>query len=151
MNDPRDPNSLAARLLRQDEPVSPARYQEYRAKLEAAVTAARWRERLAGRVVVISCVLSLTLMFVGGSKVLGPFDPWSKEATPLSVSAGVVYCLATGVFWLSLASYFSRFRPGVSEARERLRDADLLELQQQVRELREELAQRKESESGGQS
>jgi hypothetical protein len=137
MNDPRDPDSLAARLLRQDDPVSAARYQEYRAKLEAALTAARWRERLAGRVVVIACVLSLALMFVGGGGVIGSFDPWSKDATLVSVAAGVVYCVATGVFFLSLASYFSRFRPGVSEARERLRDADLLELQQQIRELRE--------------
>jgi hypothetical protein len=133
-----DETSFASRLLRQDEPLSDAQYQEYHRKLEGAFRAAERRERLAGRVVIGSCVVSLTLMFVGGSKLLGAFDPWSKDATIWSVAAGVVYFLATGLFFLSLASYYSRFRPRVRDAKERLRDAAILDLQRQLRELHEQ-------------
>jgi|GEM_PF-4710685 len=42
-------------------------------------------------------IVSLTLMFVGGSKIIGAFDPWSKEANVWSVAAGSVYLLATVV------------------------------------------------------
>jgi hypothetical protein len=101
--------------------------------------AAERRERLAGRVVVGSSVVGLTLMFIGGSRLLGDFDPWSKDATVVSVAAGVIYLLATALFFLSLASYFSRFRPRVRDAKERIRDLILLDLQRQLRELREQV------------
>jgi hypothetical protein len=138
MPDQHNPRGFASRLLQQDESLSDSKYQEYRMKLENALRVAERREKLAGRVVVASCVITVTLMFVGGSRLLGDFDPWSKEANFVSVAAGVVYLLATGVFFLSLASYFSRFRPGVKAAREEIRDAMLLDLQRQVRELREQ-------------
>ena len=137
-----DPSSFAARLLGQDEPLSDAQYQEYRRGLDDALRAAERRERLAGRVAVGSFVVSLTLMFVGGSKLLGDFDPWSKGATVVSVAAGAVYLLATALFFLSLASYYSRFRPRVRDAKERLRDLVLLDLQRQIRELREQAGRR---------
>jgi len=135
--DPRDTRGFASRLLRQDEPLSDSQYQEYHARLEAALTAAERRVKVAGWVVVTSCVLVLALTFLGASKLLGDFDPWSKESTAWSVAAGVAYWLATATFFLSLASYYSRFRLGVKDARERLRDAALLDLQKQIRELRE--------------
>jgi hypothetical protein len=136
-----DPGRFASELLRQDEPLSDSEYQEYRRKLENALTAADRREKRAGRIVVASGVISLTLMFVGGSKLLGDFDPWSKDANVVSVAAGVVYLLATGLFFLCLASYYSRFRPAVRDAKERLRDASILDLQRQIRELRERAKQ----------
>jgi hypothetical protein len=139
MADPNEPHDFASRLLRQDEPVREAVYQAYRDRLEVALRAAEWRENWAGRVVAVACVVSFALMFVGGSKWLGDFDPWSKDATALSVTAAVVYLLATLTFFLGLASYYSRFRPGVRDAKERLRDAAILDLQRQVRELREQV------------
>ena len=77
-------------------------------------------------------------MFVGGSKLIGDFDPWSKGATVASVAAGAAYLLATALFFLSLAAYYSRFRPRVRDAEGRFRDLVLLDLQRQVRELREQ-------------
>jgi hypothetical protein len=133
-----DPSRFVARLLGQDDPLSDAQYQEYRRGLDDALRAAERRERLAGRVAVGSCAVSLTLMFVGGSKLIGDFDPWSKGASVVSVAAGVVYLLATTLFFLSLASYYSRFRPRVRDVKERLRDLVLLDLQRQIRELREQ-------------
>lgn len=140
MADPQDNRDFATRLLRQDEPLSDAAYQGYRDRLEASLRAAEWREKWAGRVVVVACVVSLTLMFVGGSQWLGDFDPWSKESNAVSVIAGIVYVIATATVCLGLAAYYSRFRPGVRAARERLRDVAILDLQRQVRELRESLA-----------
>ena len=138
MADRHDETGFASRLLRQDEPPTDAEYREYRRRLEDALAAAERRVRVTGYVVVGSCVVSLTLMFVGGSKVLGDFDPWSRDATAWSVAAGVVYVLATGLFFLSLASYCSRFRPRVRDAKDQLRDTAILGLQRQLRELREQ-------------
>jgi hypothetical protein len=136
MDEPRDPRRFASDLLRQDEPLNGAQYEEYRMNLEKALTAAESREVVTGRVVAASCVLSLALLFVGWSNAIGSFDPWSKDATPWSVAAGVLYWLATALFFLSLASYYSRFRPGTRAARERIRDAAILDLQRQLRDLR---------------
>ena len=130
-----DPSDFAARLLRQDEPVNEVKYQEYRMKLENALRAAEQRLKVTGWVVVVSCVISFTLMFVGGSKVIGDFDPWSRNANVASIVVGVVFLVATVLFWVSLASYYSRFRPGLADAKERLRDANILDLQRQIREL----------------
>lgn len=137
-----DPSGFGSRLLQQDEPLNETQYQKYRAKLENALRAAERRLKVTGWVVVVSGVTSFTLMFVGGSKLLGDFDPWSKEANVASVAAGVVFLLATVVFYVSLASYYSRFRPTIKDAKERLRDASILDLQRQIRELHE-LVERK--------
>jgi hypothetical protein len=136
MSNPRDTNRFASRLLRQDESLSDSRYQEYRVKLEIALQTAERREKLIGHVVVASCVVSFTLMFVGGSKLLGDFDPWSKNATTTSIATGVVYLLTTVLFFLSLATYYSRLRPAVKDAKERLRDERILDLQRQIEEIR---------------
>src|SRR5262245_41591547 len=121
-----EPKDFAARLLQQEEPVNEEKYQEYRLKLENALTAAERRLKVTGWVVVVSCVISLTPMFIGGSKVIGDFDPWSRDATTASLALGAVFLIATVLFWVSLASYYSRFRPGLTDARERLRDANIL-------------------------
>lgn len=133
---------LAAALLRQDPFPSEAQYQEYRHMLDQALQRAERRLTWTGRVVIASAIVSLTFLFIGGSKLLGDFDPWAKEATPLSVAAGVVYLVATALFVLSLASYYSRFRPRVRETREQMRDMVILDLQRQLRDLRARLEQR---------
>lgn len=142
MAKPGERTDLAAALLRQDPFPSEAQYQEYRHMLDKALQRAERRLAWTGRVVIGSALVSLTMLFIGGSKLLGDFDPWSKEATPLSVTAGVVYIVATALFFLSLASYYSRFRPRVRETREQMRDMAILDLQRQLRELRAQLEQR---------
>lgn len=132
-----DPGRFKSQLLQQDEPLNESKYQEYRENLEKAFRTAERRLVLTGWVVVISGVISLSLLFVGGSKLIGDFDPWSKNANIASIAAGVVFILASILFWVSLASYYSRFRPGLKDTKERLRDASILELQRQVRELRD--------------
>ncbi|MGL4555129.1 MAG: hypothetical protein ACRC33_28520 [Gemmataceae bacterium] len=139
MSDPRRPDRFASRLLQADEPVSEAQYQEYRMNLENALSAAQRREKWAGRLAGVTLVVGLLLLFAGGSKLFGSFDPWSKDATALSVAAGLAYVAVATTCAITLASYYSRFRPATREAKERIRDALLLDLQRQVRELRERL------------
>jgi hypothetical protein len=78
-------------------------------------------------------------MFVGGSQVVGSFDPWDDDATIVSVTLGAIYCVAGVVFWIALASYFSRFRPRTREVKDNLRDARMLELEREITELRREI------------
>ena len=140
MNDSRDPSRFASELLRQDEPLSDSEYQKYRRDLETALATTARREKLARRFVIASCVITFTLMFVGGSKLVGDFDPWSKDATIVSTALGLVYSLAIVIFLLSSVIYFWWYQPKVKDAKERLRDANILDLQRQIRELREKAA-----------
>jgi hypothetical protein len=140
MNESRDPSRFASELLRQDEPLSDSEYQTYRGKLENALATTARREKLTRRFVVASCVITFALMFVGGSKVVGDFDPWSKDATFVSMTLGLVFSLAIATFLLSSVTYFWWYQPKVKDAKERLRDANLLDLQRQIRELREKAA-----------
>ena len=129
---------FAAQLLQQDEPVSDTQYKEYRMKLDIALTKAERREQVARHVVVVSCVVSFALMLVGGSRILGDFDPWSRDATILSVVLGVVYCIAVVTWLLAMASYFSRFRPRVRDIKEQIRDTAILALQCEIADLRKQ-------------
>lgn len=137
MADTPDRNSFANQLLRQDKPLNDSEYRAYRERLADALVAAERRVLWTGRICAGSFVVSLALMFVGGSKLIGSFDPGSKDATFWSVGAGAVYWLATIVFFLSLASYYSRLRPRVRDTKDELRDAVVLDLERQLRELRE--------------
>jgi hypothetical protein len=79
-------------------------------------------------------------MFVGGSRVLGSFDPFDKDATLISVTLGVIYVVAAVLFPLSFGFYFARYRPGVRQARDHIRDASILTIQREISELRNEIA-----------
>jgi hypothetical protein len=133
------PTSFGKELLRQDERLNESEYKEYRMKLEDSLNRAERNEKLVGRIVAICFIVAFALMFVGGSQVLGSFDPWDDGATIISVTLGVIYCIAAVVFWVGLASYFSRFRPQTREAKENIRDARLLELERQIQVLRSEI------------
>jgi hypothetical protein len=137
MTDSPDPRRFAAELLRQDESPTEAEYQAYRGKLENAVRASERWAKWTGRVVAASCIIGFMLMFAGGSKVFGDFDPWSQNATPVSVALGLIFALAIVVFLLSAMAYFWWFQPGVLGVKGRLRDANILDLRRQLRELRE--------------
>ena len=133
-------NSFSSRLLAQDASNSDAQYQEYREKLARALNAARRSERIAYWICAVTGPVSFALMFVGGSKALGSFDPWDKSATPLSIGLAAIFLASSIVFWVLLASFYSRFRPRTRAAEDRLRDAQLLQLTSQLADLRKEVA-----------
>jgi cytochrome c biogenesis factor len=108
-------------------------------ELEKCLARAVGRERWAGRVAVIAFAVSLILMFVGGSGVWGSFDPWSPDATTLSVTLGTLYVLALVACPLALAATFSRFRPRARQAREALLEQSIAELKHDIQELRRQV------------
>jgi hypothetical protein len=133
------PGHFATQLLQQDQPFSESQYKDYRMKLEDALTTAQRRERLVGHTAWVSFLIAGVLMFVGGSRVVGDFDPWSPHATILSVTLGVIYCTASVTWLLAMASYFSRFRPRVRDIKEQIRDTTILALQCEIAELRKQI------------
>jgi hypothetical protein len=126
-------------LLQQDKPFDDSEYKEYRMKLENALNTAERREKLAGRVGGVSIVVTFALMFAGGTRVFGSLDPWSTDATIVSVTLGAVYWIAVVAGAVGLASYYSRFRPRVREIKEQIRDTHLPALQCEIAELRKQI------------
>jgi hypothetical protein len=148
MTESHQPDSFASQLLGQDKAVDESDYREYRMKLEVALTTAERREKIAGITAAVAFGIGLVLMFVGGSRVVGSFDPWSRDATVLSITLGVIYCIALVVWPVAMASYFSRFRPRAQAIKEQIRDTNILALQSEVAALRKEVvAMRERSES----
>jgi hypothetical protein len=141
MAEPRDTRGFASRLIRLDPLPSDTEYQEYRTKLETALRAAERRVKVTGWIAVASCIVMVAVLFLFAGKLFDDPDPWLKESGGKSMAASVAFLVAMATFFLSLAAYYSRYRPGVRDARERLRDAMLLDLQRQVRDLRELLEQ----------
>ena len=126
---------LSQELLAQDAALSGENYSSYRRQLDAALQRAERREIQAHRVCLISGIVSFTLMFVGGSKAFGSFDPWDKAATPVSILLGAVFWVSSIMYWVLLASYYSRLRPNTRRSQERVRDEQLQQLQRSVTEL----------------
>lgn len=129
------PNSLLSELVEQDRLTQGGEYKTYRARLARSIESAKRRERIAFRVCAVAGVISSSLMFVGGTRIVGSFDPWSAEATVISMFLGAGFLTSTIVFWVLLASYYSRFRPRTRQAHEDLRDLQLLRLESQVETL----------------
>lgn len=132
-------NRLASQLLQLDEPLNDSQYKEYRMSLENALTLADRREKLLGRIAGSAFVVGVILMFVGGSKVAGAFDPTSKDATILSVTLGLIYVAASIVWPIALATYFARLRPKIRDLKDQIRDTSLLALLSEVAQLRKEI------------
>ena len=107
--------------------------------LELALNRAERNERITVHVCWIAFLLAVVLMFVGGSKVVGSFDPWAKDANPLSITLGVIYVLASITWPLALAVGFSRFRPRIKNLKLEMTDAKIDELQRQVEKLSQQL------------
>ena len=140
MDEPTDLNSLWSRLLAQDSQVAENEYRDYREKLTRSLGTARRNERIAYWVCAVSGVTMFLLMFVGGSGVVGGFDPWDKDATPLLIALGVIYVISSVLFWLLLASYYSRFRPATRQADESLRDIQILQIAARLDLMQKDLA-----------
>ena len=132
--------TFGARLLQQDEHLSAAEYEEYRVKLDVALNRAERSEKLLIWVAAVSFAVAVALMFVGGDQTFGPFDPSEPGANAVSITLGVIYVVAGILFWLSLAAYFLRYRPRLTQAKLDIRDANILTLKGEISELREQLA-----------
>lgn len=137
---PKTNGSLGEGLLR-EETVIESEYEEYRMKLELALIRAERSERIVFHVCWISFLLSFALTFVGGSRIVGSFDPYGKTANPLSIALGVLYVLATIAWPLSLASVYSRFRPRIRDIKQEISESKIDQLQHEVEQLREKLGE----------
>lgn len=135
MSDFQNPKDFSRRLLEQDEVMGSDRYKEHRMQLEQQLVRAEARKRLAKQVVICAILIAVGVFPLVGSGVLGSPDPYDKNANWLSVSAGGVYFLSIAIVFIGLASYYSRLNPGVTRAREELRDESIRELQKEVSRL----------------
>lgn len=135
--------SLSAALLRA-ETLDKSKYEEYRMNLELALNRAERFEKIAFHTCWASLLVAVVLSFVGGSKVVGSFDPYDERANPLSITLGIIYVLASIAFPLSLASSYSRFRPRIRSVKQEISDAKIDKLQREVEELRGQLGDRAE-------
>ena len=146
------PENFRSELLRQDELLDSERYKEHRMQLEHQLARAESRERLAKHV-VIGAILVATLAFsILGLRGFRGADPFDKEATAFTIAVGVAYTLAWVVFFVGVASYFSRFLPRMRRAREELREETIRELRREVADLRQLIEGRsktRETDQGG--
>lgn len=140
MNSRTQRTDIADQLLQQEILQHDSKYQEYRMRLENALEKVEHRERLIGHVVWISFLTAFILMFIGGSKVFGPFDPSEEGANIVSLVLSVVYVIAAIAFPVALASYLSRLRPRTADARKQLREANQGVVRAEICELRQQIA-----------
>ncbi|MFO0821418.1 MAG: hypothetical protein U1A77_25975 [Pirellulales bacterium] len=131
--------SISSQLLALDARETDDQYVEYRQKLTRALDAARRSERIAYWICAVTGPISMVLMFVGGSRVVGSFDPWDKDATPWSMGLGVIYVASSIVFWVGLASFYSRFRPRTRAAEENLRESHWMQMAAQLTSLQKDV------------
>lgn len=139
---------FGSRLLQQDQSLNSDRYKEHRMQLEQRLKRAESRERLTKWVVVGAFLVAAAVFPILASRLFGSPDPYDKSATLLSVAVGVIYVVAWSVFFIGIASYYSRFLPRVRKAREELREGTVDELRREVAELRrllEAMAQSRKS------
>lgn len=130
------------RLVQEDVLLSDADYEQYRGSLTETLEKAERGKRVSLQVAVYGYLLSFVLMFVGGDRVFGAFDPFDNEANLLSVCLGGIYVLSLVAAPVAIASYFSRFRPRSRQAQDQIVGLQLLRLQQEIRELREYVRER---------
>lgn len=128
--------SLRTALL-QAEPFNQSDYEEYRMNLELALTRAERLERTTFHVCWVALALACILTFVGGTEVVGAFDPYSDNATPLSIGLGVIYVTANITWLLALASHYSRFGPRIRRVKQEIMAAQIEQLRHEVERLRE--------------
>src|SRR6056297_1344471 len=85
------PKSLTENLIAQASLISTPEYEEYRMNLRQKLLTSKRNAKLAFHVCWVSFFLSIVLMFVGGTKVVGAFDPYEADANFLSVTLGSLY------------------------------------------------------------
>lgn len=136
MHDKSLPESFGSRLVEQDETLHGPRYKEHRMQLELKLAQAEARERLVKRVTIGGVAAAALVFPLLASRLFGGADPFDKDATVLSVALGVIYAVGWIVFFLGIASYYSRVLPNVRRAREEMQSATIDELRHDIGELR---------------
>jgi hypothetical protein len=139
MNEFKPNENFSTRLLQQEEALQQPRYEEYRMQLEAELARAEQREKLVARIAAGSLIVAVLILPLAGTEAIGGFDPWNENANFLSISLGVIYVIAASTAAILIASYYSRFRPRTRQTRENLMQHSILELHQELRELRSEV------------
>lgn len=132
-------NPFQTQLLRQDQTLNETQYKEYRMQLEQALTRVERREKVAMWVAYIAIPLAVALSFVGGSGVIGAFDPYDPQANPLSMTIAGIFILSLIAGPMGISSYYTRFRPKIKEIKDQIRDANILAIHSEVAELRKQV------------
>lgn len=112
--------------------------------LEVALNRAERVEKIVFHICWTSFLAAMVLMFVGGTKMFGSFDPYDEGATTLSITLAIIYVLANIAWPLSLASMYSRFRPRIQSVKQEISSAKIDNLLREVEDLREQLRERTE-------
>lgn len=139
MTDSSRPNRFQTQLLRQDQTLNDTQYKEYRMQLEQTLSRVERREKIAMWVAYIAIPLSVVLSFVGGSGVIGAFDPYDPRANPFSMTVAGIFILSVIAGPMGIASYYTRFRPKIKEIKDQIRDANILAIHSEVAELRKQV------------
>ncbi len=126
-------------LLQQEPALQPSQYQEHRMQLEQRLERARSLENRMKWTIVIALLLAMGLLPVSAGRVFGSPDPGDRNANWFSVSLGAIQVLSTIVFWVGLASYLVRIGPKVRRAAAQLQEQTLLEVLNEVRQLRQDV------------
>ncbi|RPI90072.1 MAG: hypothetical protein EHM42_01935 [Planctomycetaceae bacterium] len=128
-----------AQLLQQEPSLLQPQYQEHRMQTEAKLAQAERNQKYAQRTGITAILLAAALFPIVASGSLGSPDPYSKDASLISVSLAILYVIACAVATISVASFYSRFVPRTRQTREDLRDQMLHELRHELVELREQV------------
>ena len=139
MNNNPQHRPFAEQLMQQDKSLTETDYKEYRMELENALMIAKRREKICFHCVWVSLIVLVVLAAVGGSGIVGGFDPFDKDANLVSMGLLLVLVIAEITFPLALASYYTRFRQRVRDVREQLRDAQIESLQYEITELKKNI------------
>lgn len=145
MSKPKHETSFSEQLLQQESSFQQTRYQEHRMNLEEQLNRLEIREKHVLSACKILLVITFILMFVGGSEVLGGFDPWNENANILSVTLGLLYLICAVSCPMLAAYYFSNLRPTTRRTRDDLLHYSIKELSLTVEQLGEEIAELKKN------
>lgn len=136
MTDSSPKTRFAHQLLRQESVIQTPRYEAHRMELELQLKRAERNERSVYWIVVCALIVGVAAGILLASHAVGSPDPGDMDATLLSVTLGVTYWIAAIVFFVGLASYYSRFQVATKGLKERLIFESIREIRQEVFELR---------------
>ncbi|MBI1311076.1 hypothetical protein GC176_07185 [bacterium] len=117
-------------------------------KLESALDQLERREQFILKLCKLFVVITIALMILGGSEVLGGFDPWNANANILSITLGIIYVIFAVSTAMLAAYYFSNLRPTTRQTRDTLFQHSLSEMAQALDAIREEVRSLKDRDAG---
>ena len=125
-------------------------------QLEAELSRAKHKEKRVMWILPIAYATSVILMFIGGSKLFGSFDPWSSNANVVSLALGAIYLIAMVATPMLLAYYLSNLWPRIRRLKNDLlqhsaneQQHSIHELRHELRDLRNEIEATRRTEDGG--